>query len=301
MSLTQGEALPDVETTKTVDTTGPSWYTDYLEDLATAGTDYIGALPEDLVAGLTEEQKEMLTGASTGLTGYTDPLASAETGLTKLTDFDLYDDYAQALMDQYDEDVIQEMARQQQVNLQRYMLPTLKGAFVGSGGTGSQRYGGALGQLGGDVIANLYGQQAKLKSEGFQNALNAALRQAEIERGAASDLSTLGAIESQAAERAYKTYSDLLEQERAIEQQKLLAPLAASKEAADIFANIKVPSTVTEEYVGPMPGAYSNSPLSQIAGLGTLFASSENGKSAWTGLSDAASGIWGEVKKLFPS
>jgi hypothetical protein len=81
MSLTQGEALPDVETLKEVETTGPDWYTDYLENLATAGTKYLGVpdpvtgeVPEQgLVAGLTEAQKAMLTGASTGIDRVPDP------------------------------------------------------------------------------------------------------------------------------------------------------------------------------------------------------------------------------------
>ena len=308
MSLTQGEALPDVETLKEVETTGPSWYTDYLENLATAGTEFLGVpdpvtgeVPEqDLVADLTETQKAMLTGAATGLTGYSTPLGYAETGLDRLTNIDLYGDYMTGLMDKYEEDVIDEMARQQQQDLQRYLLPSLKGGFVGAGGLGSQRYAGALGQMGGDIAANLYGQQAKLRQQGFQDVMDAALKQAEIERGASSDLASLGAIESQAAERGYKTYSDLLELERGIEQQKLLAPLAASKQAADIFANLKVPSTVTEEFKGPMPGAYSTSPLSQIAGLGTLFASGAGGTSAIEGLGDVFSDITGGIRKFFP-
>jgi hypothetical protein len=308
MSLTQGEALPDVETLKEVETTGPSWYTDYLENLATAGTKFLGVpdpvtgeVPEqELVAGLTEAQKSMLEGAATGLTGYTTPLGGAETGLDRLTNIDLYGDYMTGLMDKYEEDVINEMARQQQQDLQRYLLPSLKGGFVGAGGLGSQRYAGALGQMGGDIAANLYGQQAKLRQQGFQDVMDAALKQAEIERGASSDLASLAAIESQAAERGYKTYSDLLELERGIEQQKLLAPLAASKQAADIFANLKVPSTVTEEFKGPMPGAYSTSPLSQIAGLGTLFASGAGGTSAIEGLGDVFSDVIGGVRKFFP-
>lgn len=309
MSLTQGEALPDVETFKEVETTGPDWYTTYLENLASSGSKFLGLpdpvtgeVPEqELVADLTDAQKAMLTGAATGLTGYQTPLETAETALTGLTDFDLISDYASGLMDQYEDDVIQEMARQQQQDLQRYLLPTLKGGFVGTGGLGGQRYAGALGQMGGDIAANLLGQQAQLRQKGFSEALNAALRQAEIERGAASDLSSLGAIESQAAERGYRTYADLLESERAIEQQKLLAPLAASKQAADIFANLKVPSTVTEEFKGPMPGAYSTSPLSQIAGLGTLFASGAGGTSAIEGLGDVFGKITGGIGKLFPN
>lgn len=303
MSWMQGDPLPSIETTKDVETTGPEWYTDYLESLAGAGTEFVGAEGTELVPGLTDEQQALITGASTTMSGYETPLADAQSSLTGLTNIDLYGDYMSKMMDMYEQDVVDEMARQQQMNLQRYLMPTLKGGFVGSGGMGGQRYAGALGQMGADAAANLLGQQAKLRQEGFGDIMNAALKQAEIERGAASDLGTLAGIESQAAERQLKTLADLYESEREIEQQQALAPLTAAKSAADIFANLKVPSTVSETALGPIPGAYSNSPLSQIAGLGTLFAAGSGGRSAVEGFGDFIGQIPGAIRsigELFP-
>ena len=49
-----------------------------------------------------------------------------------------------------------------------------------------------------------------------------------------------------------------------------------------------------------MPGAYSTSPLSQIAGLGTLFASGAGGTSAIEGIGDVFSDITGGIRKFFP-
>jgi hypothetical protein len=61
-----------------------------------------------------------------------------------------------------------------------------------------------------------------------------------------------------------------------------------------------VPSTVSEKASAPIPGAYSNSPLSQIAGLGSLFASGPNGGvSAASGFTDAASKLGSSLSKLF--
>lgn len=296
MSVLQGEPLPSIETTKDVETTGPEWYTDYLENLAGTGADYLDKTGAELVPGLTEEQQRLISGAADTMGGYTEPLSGAQTALTGLTNIDLYGDYMSKLMDMYEQDVVDEMARQQQINLERYLMPTLKGGFVGSGGLGGQRYGGALGQMGADVTANLLGQQAKLRQEGFGEIMNAALKQAEIERGAASDLSNLANIESQASERELKTLADLYESERMIEQNQALAPLTAAKSAADIFANLKVPSTVSETAVGPIPGAYSNSLLSQIAGLGTLFAAGAQGTSAAEGFAK----LLKELYDLFP-
>jgi hypothetical protein len=296
MSLTQGEPLPSIETTKEIETTAPDWYTDYLKDLATAGQKFIGAEADKLVAPLGDIQKNLFENVETGITSYTDPFEDAETALTGLTDIDLYGDYIQNLMDKYEDDVVQEMARQQQMDMQRYLLPTLKGAFVGSGGLGGQRYAGALGQMGGDVAANLAGQQAQLRQKGFSEAMQAALRQAEIERGAASDLTQLGAAESQATERSARALADIGAIQRGYQQERLLAPLSAAKSAADIYANLKVPSTVMETAKGPIPGAYSTSPLSQIAGLGTLFAAGTGGKSAIEGFSDFLGAIPGAIR-----
>lgn len=299
MSLTQGEPLPNITTTKDIETTGPEWYTDYLEEIAGAGTPFLSKTGEELVADLSDTQTEAIAGAKTGL-DVSDTMGAATGALSGLTDIDLYNDYVKNLMSGYEQDVIDEMARQQQQNLQRYMLPTLQGAFVGSGGLGGQRYAGALGQMGADVAANLYGQQAALRHKAFQDAMQAGLQQAGIERGAATDLGQVGSLESQAAEREARTLMDLGATEREVDQQRLLAPLATAGTVANLFANLKVPSTVSETAVGPIPGAYSTSPLSQIAGLGTLFASGSSGQSAVGGFTDFLSNIGSWIGSQFP-
>lgn len=297
MSLTQGEPLPNITTTKDIETTGPEWYTDYLEQIAGAGAPFLDKTGEQLVAGLSQTQQDAISGAKTGL-DVGDTMGTATGALSGLTDIDLYNDYVKNLMSGYEQDVIDEMARQQQTNLQRYLLPSLKGAFVGSGGLGGQRYAGALGQMGADVSANLYGQQAALRQKAFTDAMQAGLQQAGIERGAAMDLGQVGSLESQAEQREAQTLMELGGAERDIEQQRLLAPLATAGTVANLFSNLKVPSSVSETYVGPIPGAYSTSPLSQIAGLGALFASGAGGQSAIEGfgnvLGDIGSWIGGK-------
>jgi hypothetical protein len=301
MSLTQGEPLPSIQTTKDIETTGPEWYTDYLESIAQAGTPYLSRTGEELVAGLSPTQSAAIAAAPERMGAYTAPMGASQEALTGLTDINLYDDYVKNLMSGYEQDVIDEMARQQQQNMQRYMLPTLKGAFVGSGGLGGQRYAGALGQMGADVSANLYGQQAALRHKAFQDAMQAGLQQAGIERGAASDLGQIGSLESQAAEREARTLMDLGGTERDVQQQRLLAPLATAGTVANLFSNLKVPSTVSEEAYGPIPGAYSTSPLAQIAGLGSLFASGSGGQSAVGGLTDFLGRVGGWIGGQFPS
>ena len=86
----------------------------------------------------------------------------------------------QALMNPYTSNVVDEMGRLTQQNVQRNLLPTMKAGFVGTGGLGSQRYAGALGQSMADIQANLTGQQYGALSQGYTQAEKAALDEASL-------------------------------------------------------------------------------------------------------------------------
>lgn len=287
MSLLQGDPLPSIQTTKDIVTTGPDWYNKYLEDLAGAGTDYLSKTGADLVAGFTPLQEEVFGRAKGALTSYQPDIDAArgiyggigQTGIdpTRINQF----------MNPYTAAVTDEMGRLAQQNVQRNLLPTLKGAFTATGGAGSQRMLGALGQMGADVQANLTGQQAKALQEGYQQALDAAFREADLERAAAAGLLTTGEKEQTMAATALDKLLGYGTTQQQLEQAEIMAPLTAATGAANIFANLKVPTTVSEEAFGPIPGAYSTSPLSQIAGLGSLFAAAPGGTSAFSNVLNA--------------
>ena len=78
-----------------------------------------------------------------------------------------------------------------------------------------------------------------------------------------------------------------------------MAPLAAATSAGNVYANLKVPSTVSETSSAPIPGAYSTSPLSQIAGLGSLFASGTGGTSAAGGFGNAIGSLGTALNRYF--
>jgi hypothetical protein len=145
---------------------------------------------------------------------------------------------------------------------------------------------GALGQMGADQQANLLGAQTKSLQSGYDSALQAALNQAKLYGSAAETQKGLATTEQDQLLKDLAARYELGGKEQAFGQSKVLAPLAAAKSAADVFANVKVPSTVSETANAPIPGAYSNSPLSQIAGLGALFGSGSGGTSAATGLTN---------------
>lgn len=283
MSLTQGDPLPNIRTTKTVDTTGPEWYTNYLESLAAPGTDILAKTGAELVAPMSEMQTGVLGRAEEELGGYTGTLGEAA-DTAGLAAAGITPEMIQSFMNPYTANVTDEMARLQQQNLQRNLLPTLKGAFGGTGATGSQRMLGAMGQMGADMQANLLGQQTKSLESGYGAALKAAAEQAGLYRGAAETQRGIGVSELDTKLKELERLYNLGGEEQKLQQAQIMAPLTAAKSAADIYANLKVPSTVSEEADAPIPGAYSTSPLAQIAGLGSLFASGAGGTSAVEGV-----------------
>jgi hypothetical protein len=182
----------------------------------------------------------------------------------------------QGLMNPYTSGVVDEMARLQQQNIQRNVMPQLKAGFVGSGGLGGQRYANALGQTTADMQANLTGLQTGALQKGYSEALQAALNQlqtqnqsAKIQGDLAGQAQTLGLTGAGALTKAGA-------EQQAYEQSKINAPLTTATNAAALLRGYTAPTTVTENFKGPMPGAYGNSTLSQIAGMSALLGSAFN-------------------------
>lgn len=274
MSLFEGSAPPNIETTKSVSATAPKYLTDYLSELAKAGTGYLGKEGQDLVAAPGSLATAAYAAAPTALQRYQTPMDAALTagqaGGAGLTAADISQFY-----NPYEQDVVDEMARQSALNVQRNVMPMLRGAFAGSGGFGSRRYAGATGQALADIQANLLGQQAELRSKGYTSALDAALRQKGLQTQAAQTLGTLGAAEQQAATSGLKTGAELGQQQQAYEQAKIEAPLTRAMNVAQLLRGYTYPTETVEKYVGPA-NVYGPSPLQQIAGLGSLLGSAFN-------------------------
>jgi hypothetical protein len=289
MSLTQGAPLPDVSVKQTSATTAPDYYTNYLSNLATTGQAQVtGAVadPSKMVAGFGDLQNAALKVAPSTLTAYAQPLQAGEATAADVAGGVKAADIA-TFMDPYKKNVVDEMERLQQQNIQRNMLPALKAGFVGSGGLGSQRYANALGQTAADAQANLLGAQTGALSQGYKDAVNSALQQASIQNQAAMTQGQLANIEATAGQAGLKTAMDLGGQEQAQRQSVINAPLTTATNAAALLRGYTVPTSTAQEYKGPLPGAYSASPLQQIAGLGALFASGAGGKSPFEGFQAA--------------
>jgi hypothetical protein len=230
------------------------------------------------VAELNQEQKDIFKGAPDQLIRYQDPLDSALTAGESGMDVSQAD--ISKFFNPYENAVVGGLGAQSATNVQRNLMPQLQAGFVGSGALGSQRYANALGQTMGDVNTNLLQEQNKTRMAGYNTALDAAMKEAQLSNQASAALTGLGSAEQQAATTGLKTGADLGALEQAYTQAQINAPLTQAANVSQLLKGYTVPTGQTQTYKGP-GDVYQPSPLSQIASLGTLLASGFNSGSGW--------------------
>ena len=270
-----GTVAPSVDTTKTTATNAPAAYTNYLNNLAQVGTTALNVAPNNLVAPLTAMQNQGYAAVPGAATAYKPELAAAEQTAGDVAGGISQSDINQ-FMNPYTSNVVNEMGRLQQQNIQRNVMPQLKAGFVGSGGLGGQRYANATGQTMADMQSNLTGQQYGALSSGFQNSVQNALNQGQLQNQAAITQANLAGQEQQLGLSGAGAMTKAGAEQQAFEQAKIDAPLKQATNAAALMRGYQVPTSVSETYHGPMAGVYGQSPLSQVAGLGTLLGSAFN-------------------------
>jgi hypothetical protein len=296
MGLFTGAAPPDVTKTQTTASTTPDYYTNYLTQLSQTGQNALGtydpttkqftaptqaslvAAGDPYVADLTQAQKDIFKSAPTTLARYEDPLKQALTAGKSGMDVSQAD--ISKFYNPYENAVVGGLGVQSAQNVQRNLMPQLQAGFVGSGALGSQRYANALGQTMGDVNTNLLQEQNKTRMAGYNTALDAAMKEAQLSNQASAALTGLGQAESQAATTGLKTGAELGALEQAYTQAQINAPLTQATNVAQLMKGYTVPTNQEQTYKGP-GDVYQPSPLSQIASLGTLLASGFNSDSGW--------------------
>lgn len=228
-------------------------------------------------------------------------------------------------MNPYMKNVVDEIGRLGNLNIRQNLTPSVTSGIVGSGQFGSTRGANALGQNIQNAVADMTGKQGAALASGYQSSMSAA--QADLARQLQAGVAAGQLTEAEAA-RILQTGSTaggladrdftrqlqggaqfgnlakltqdlgmndvnaLLtsgEQQRTIEQNRQLFPLMVAAQEASAMQGKQIPMTVTSSIVGPQPGSYQNSPLSTIAGLGSLL----------YGSGKVASGVSGALSKLF--
>ena len=324
MSLFEGSAPDPVELQKSSVTKTPEYLTNYLTGLSQAGMGALGTVTPGTAATETTPGtpptvtpftgSELIAARPDFYQNLMSPGAGTLPQLSDLTRYQTAADEASRIgglaegvdaadisrfYDPYQQGVVNELARQSALNVQRNLLPSLRGAFAGQGAFGSQRYAGATGQALGDVQAALLGKQAETMSAGYKQALEAALREQATQQGLVGGLSSLANVESGAAPAAIKQLADIGKEELAYEQSILEAPLKRAQNVAEIMRGYQYPTSI-EETKEELPSVYQPSALQQIAGLGTLV-----GATFPVDSKGNVGGIGGNiidwVKKQFPS
>ena len=238
--LTQGTALPNITTTQKQATATPQFYTDYLNNLATQGN--VAAKNAQFV-GPTGMQEQAFGTAMQNVGNYQPALTSA----TNLAS------------DVGNSNISQALGNLNQSNIANYLAPQATAGIVGTGQFGSSRGIGALGQVINQADIATQAQQAAAMQQDQANRLAASKQLGDLSTttqnlglGDVNALATLGA------------------QQQQIAQNQQLFPMQQLTAESNLLKGATIPTATSSSYTGPIPGAYNASPLSQIAGLGSL-------------------------------
>jgi len=275
MSLLQGDPLPNITTTQNQVTSAPSWYTDYLSDLAkgvtagVSGAQYANAQPLQTAAF------EKAATTTNTYPGYFDRalLATSNIGQTDITQPTTPGGQSriEQFMNPYTTQVVDALGALGQRNIQQFLAPQATASAVGTGQFGSKRGAEVLGQAINTGLANTQAAQSQALQAGYTEALRAAQADQAQKLGAAAQYGNL-ATAGQAANLAdINALATLGAQQQTINQNAELFPLTAANLGAQALRGYNIPTSVANTYTGPIPGAYAASPLQQIAGLSSII------------------------------
>jgi len=263
-SFTQGAQLPDVTTTQTATTTAPDWYSNYLSGIAQAGEQ---AVQTGGVAGFSPLQQQAFAAAPSAIQAGQPALQTATETATGVATNPFMQNVSQ-YMNPYTQSVIEEMNRLGQRQFRETLAPGVTAGAVGSGQFGSKRGMETYGNVARDVNRDILGAQAKYLAQGFDQATAMAKAQADLELAASGRLGELSRLGYEQGVGGLNVLSGLGAQQQAQEQAQLDYPMSSATKQAGLLRGLQVPTTVSQTFKGPMPGAYQKSPLEQI--LATL-------------------------------
>ena len=300
MPFAQGAPLPDI--TEKTNVTTPDWYTNLANSLSSTtqgalGSTSIGAdgkpifTPKTAAQGVAAQdplQQQAYSGTQTAADAYKTGLENATTTAGQAAQGINYNQI-QNYMDPYRNNVVNEMGRLANQNYQRNVLPGLSSAFVGTGALGGQRYANALGQSAADMQSNLTGQQYGALSKAYNDAVNAARSQSELQNNAAITQGNLANAAQTNALKGNEAINAAGTRQQAYQQSLLDFPLSNATNAAGVMRGYAVPQSQT--WTGPKAGSYQMSPLQQILGVGTLLGSANSNSILGQGVSGLFSGL----------
>jgi hypothetical protein len=270
--LFQGSQLSPVVETIQKQQTAPEFYTNYLQNIANLGQN---AVTNSGVAGISPLQQQAMSMApqmafaGAGTLGAASDL-SKSAGTTGA--YDIVGNY----MNPFTNNVVDEMGRKQQQDIQRNVMPGLSAASAATGNFGSKRQATATGQTLTDMQSNLIGQQYGALNAGYSDAMKFAQGDLTRQLQAGQQLGTIGTNQNAVGTQGLKTMTDLGGIERSVAQEALDRPMVNAANYSKLMQPYagSIPMGTTEQRTAS--GNYENSPLSNIAGIVTLLNSYNN-------------------------
>lgn len=264
-TFTQGAPLPNITTTQSQATAAPSWYMDYLNNLAGTSTaagnnaQFVGAQPL---------QTQAFGQVASNVGNYQPNLQSANQ-LTMNAATAKAPQVAESYMNPYISNVVESIGALGQQNIMNNVAPQTTAGIVGAGQFGSQRGANALANNLTQAGVGITAQQAQALKEGYQQSITNAQLDLQRQMGGGAQMGALGGQTQQYGLADVNALSTMGGQQQQIGQNEQLFPLQLAAQQAAIMKGYTVPTSVTNTYTGPIPGAYQVSPLSQLASLGS--------------------------------
>jgi hypothetical protein len=290
--LTQGTALPNITTVQKQATATPTFYTDYLNQLAKQGA---SAAQNAQFVGPTALQNQAFDLTRENVGSYS-PALNAATNLATQAGAYNAAEAAGRYMNPYTESVVNELGRVGRSNIEKYLAPSATSAAVGSGQFGSKRGAEVLGQAINTGLSNLNLAQSQALQTGYSQALAAAQQEQQARLAGSQRFSDIANQRQALGLGDINAAATIGEQQRALEQNYQLFPMQQLTSQAALLRGQTIPTSTASSYTGPIPGAYNASPLSQIAGLGALAKEVPNlFSSIGSGIDKLASGAIGRA------
>jgi hypothetical protein len=289
-SFTQGAPLPNITTSQQQQTIAPSFYTDYLNNLAkqgataAAGADYVGATPLQTAA---------FNNVASNVGNYGTALQDASNLASGVGNADIAGN-VNKYMNPYTQNVVNSLGNLGQQQIANFLAPQATAASAGSGQFGSSRGAAALGNAINQGMLNTQGLQSQALQTGYTQALQAAQNEAQQKLAASNQLGNLASTTQNLGLADVNALATLGEQQRTIAQNAQLFPMQQLTNESQLLKGYTIPTAVSNSYTGPIPGAYQSSPLQQIAGIGTIAAGigqTDLGKYLGGALTNIGSGI----------
>ena len=266
--LFQGAPLPDTTTTQETQKTAPQFYTDYLQNVANMGQNAVQQGGVAGLGGLTQQAMNLAptTGfAGSGTTGQAADLINQAGHATSVDNISNY-------MNPYQSNVIDEMSRLTNRNIQESILPALEAAGVSTGNYGGLQQQNMISRTLRDIQADLLGKQYGALNTGYQNAMTTSGN--DLTRGinAGQALDTTAQTQNAIAQAGLNQMNTLGKQQQAQTQAQLNNPMDVAQQYAKLFGNPQIPTGEVQTKTGPgTQGQYGMSPMQQVTSLAALI------------------------------